>query len=178
MLRVVHRGAKWEDSDVDLLIKRDPDYEHTKTVIKFRGKKWDIVQMSEDVPLTYYVGQFDQSLVQMCLPENDQSLYFTPLAMYTQKTKICLITLTHHNLFYVGANQNGVKFYPGKQDTVKELFEKHNKNHINPEVGIHECLACQASNFSNKPFLKWSQRMKKYEARFKDYQFIYLLSET
>lgn len=172
-----YNGVKWENSDVDLLIKRDHDYEHTKTVIKFLGKKWDIVQMCEDVPLLHYVGHFDQSLVQMCLPQNERSLYLTPLAIYTQRTKICLVTLTDENIYYIGANQNGDEFRPNKNGSLDTIIDKHRNKHLHKELGIHQCSACRVENLLDKPFTKWIYRMRKYQNRFPDYKFIYLLAE-
>lgn len=170
---LVYYGATWKGSDVDLFIKEDGDYQHTKAIVKFRGVKWDIIQLCENVPLCWYVGKFDQSLVQMCLPEGEQVLQMTPLALFTKRTKIVIITLTGDNLYYMGANQTGMD-YVFRKPSVENLLHVHRKEHAQKEKGIHECGTCYQT--TNQSLKTWIKRMEKYVTRFPGYRFIYLLS--
>lgn len=170
----IDASNEWDSSDIDLFIHRDDDYEHTKIVLKFHSLTWDIVQLCNDIPLHYYPGDFDHSLVQMGFYEDELYIYMTPLALFTKRTRLVTITVNETNLYYLGPTQNGHKFLPGGLD-MSEFQKNHQKNH--GVTQLHQCEKCIIGNTCHR-FEVWCRRIKKYEKRFQGYKFIYLPCPT
>lgn len=171
--KLLHPHIEWEVSDVDILIARDEDYENTRMVVKYRGLKWDIIQMCPDIPLIERAGEFDHSLVQLCFSSND-GLWLTPLASCTLQSHIVYITVTNDNIYYIG--QTNRRSYAFPINYIQNFLQRHIK-YCQTKRHFHQCPECSQKLCNDNDIMKWFERMRKYEKRFPSYKFIYLLTE-
>lgn len=167
-----HLYAREWESDIDIfvypIVEEDGISIDKRLSIKDGHSRIDIVP-SAFVEMERVMERFDLSIVQQgYYRHHSKILYCTPLALYTAQWHVIVALPTNECIQY-----NDGHLHERIVD-IWYYIDIHNRDHQGDANPYHACVQCNENQSSGHlPFMRWRERMCKYNTRFPDFNILY-----